>query len=205
MKAEAVKEKRTADRIVEAATALFARRGYAAVSVKELAKEAGVNIALISYYFGGKEKLYTVVLERQFAILAEVVDSVNQEGLCPLEKIRRFASLLIEVQKKTAYLDQLIFGEKINPTGCLDKVLKREVARVHCFLRDCISEAMDRGYVRADLDPDYAAVALGGILRSYFCMRPFVQPFLSARDDQAEYYISQAVEIYLRGVLCAKS
>jgi len=51
-------EKGTAKKIMDAALKLFAKKGFAAVSVKEVAKNAGVNIALISYYFGGKENLY---------------------------------------------------------------------------------------------------------------------------------------------------
>lgn len=200
MKAEVSKEKRTADKIVASATELFARKGFAAVSVKELADAAGVNIALISYYFGGKENLYTTVLERQFAVIADVLDTIGKEGLPPVERVRRFAYLVMKVHKTAAYVDQLIYGEKINPTGCLETIVKKEIARIHNFLRDCISEAMAAGQFRPGLDPDCAALALGGIIRIYFCTRPFSQELLPARDDQAEYYVSQAVEMYLRGV-----
>lgn len=201
MKVEGSKEKRTADKIVAAATELFARRGFTAVSVKELADAAGVNIALISYYFGGKENLYTVVLERQFAVVSEVLDAINKEALSPIERIRRFACLVVEVHKKAAFTDQLIYGEKTNPTGCLESIVKKEIARVHHFLRDCISEAIALGQFREDLDPDCAALALGGHIRLYFCTRPFSQELLPAREDQAEYYVSQALDMYLRGVV----
>lgn len=200
MKPEAPKERRTADKIVAAATELFARKGFAAVSVKELADAAGVNIALISYYFGGKENLYTVVLERQFAILTDVLDTINSEELSPVGKIRRFAYLVVDAHKKASFMDQLIYREKINPTGYFNTVMKKETARLHYFLRDCITEAMDLGQFRQDLDPDCAALALAGNIHFYFCTRPFSQAYLPAREDQAEYYVAQAVEIFLKGV-----
>lgn len=51
-------------RIVEAAGRLFADRGFNGVSVRELAKRAGVNAAAINYHFGGKEGLYHAVLRQ---------------------------------------------------------------------------------------------------------------------------------------------
>lgn len=51
-------------RIVEAAGQLFADRGFDGVSVRELAKRAGVNAAAINYHFGGKEGLYHAVLRK---------------------------------------------------------------------------------------------------------------------------------------------
>ena len=61
--------KSVSDRIIESAIALFAVKGYEGVSVKELTQAAGVNSALISYYFGGKKELYSHVLSTQLAIL----------------------------------------------------------------------------------------------------------------------------------------
>ena len=55
--------------IVAAATPLFARKGLNGVNVREVARSAGVNVSMISYYFGGKGGLYAAVLEDQFASL----------------------------------------------------------------------------------------------------------------------------------------
>jgi AcrR family transcriptional regulator len=43
--------------IMEAAEELFAEKGFAGTSVRDIAEEAGVNLAMISYYFGSKERL----------------------------------------------------------------------------------------------------------------------------------------------------
>ena len=48
--------------ILKAAKSLFAKKGFEAVSVREIAKESGQNISMISYYFGGKEGLYKEIL-----------------------------------------------------------------------------------------------------------------------------------------------
>ena len=51
----------SADKILEAATKLFAMDSFAAVSIKQISVASGVNSALISYYFGGKKNLYQEV------------------------------------------------------------------------------------------------------------------------------------------------
>ena len=48
----------TRERLIRAAAQLFAEKGYEGASVKELAQEAGVNVSLVSYHFGGKDGLY---------------------------------------------------------------------------------------------------------------------------------------------------
>jgi len=67
LKVEISTEKPTVNKIIGAAIPLFAAKGVAGISVKELADAACVNIALISYYFGGKENLYAYILESQLA------------------------------------------------------------------------------------------------------------------------------------------
>ena len=50
-------------KILKAAIKLFAAKGFDAVSVREICKEANVNLCLVSYYFGGKQELYNAILE----------------------------------------------------------------------------------------------------------------------------------------------
>jgi AcrR family transcriptional regulator len=76
-------------RLIAAATPLFARNGLHGVNVRSLAKAAGVNLAMISYYFGGKDGLYAAVLEEQFASL-NYVAQVAQMAIPPWEKFRTY-------------------------------------------------------------------------------------------------------------------
>src|SRR3954463_2442137 len=54
----------TRERLIRAAAQLFAEKGFEGASVKELAQEAGVNVSLVSYHFGGKEGLFKACLEQ---------------------------------------------------------------------------------------------------------------------------------------------
>jgi AcrR family transcriptional regulator len=72
------------ERILDAAEELFAQRGFYGVSLRDITQEAGVDVALVSYHFGGKRELFTAVFERRAEVL-------NRERLELLEEVRRQA------------------------------------------------------------------------------------------------------------------
>ena len=57
------KDENSKARILEAATALFARKGFDGTSIREICKTANVNLCMISYYWGGKQELYQGIIE----------------------------------------------------------------------------------------------------------------------------------------------
>ena len=60
---EKAKDESSKKRILETATALFARKGFDGTSIREICKLANVNICMISYYWGGKQELYNGIIE----------------------------------------------------------------------------------------------------------------------------------------------
>jgi AcrR family transcriptional regulator len=72
------------DRILDAAERLFARHGFYGVSVRDITEAAQVDVALVSYHFGGKRELFTAVFQRR-------AEQLNPERLAMLEEVRRAA------------------------------------------------------------------------------------------------------------------
>ena len=72
------------ERILDAAERLFAQRGFYGVSLRDITQAAGVDVALVSYHFGGKRELFAAVFERRAEVL-------NRERLELLEEVRRAA------------------------------------------------------------------------------------------------------------------
>ena len=62
------------DRIILAASQLFAQKGYSSVGVREITKEAGVNSAMVSYYFGGKLGLLMEIMDRFFNLYEDAIE-----------------------------------------------------------------------------------------------------------------------------------
>jgi TetR/AcrR family transcriptional regulator len=193
-------DKDASDKLIEAALPLFAMKGYAAVTVRELAEAANVNSALISYYFGGKENLYVAVLESQVAFIGRVVDRLIAAKLSPVASIQLYAKEVIAVHQQCPYLFRLLSGELISPTKCLETVVKKQIARVFAFFRQTFQEGIAWGDFRSDLEIEYAIVALAGIVNFYFMVRPLTRQMLNPSDDSDVKYVVQAINLYLNGV-----
>ena len=61
----------TRTRLLDTAECLFAERGFAGTSVRDITADAGCNLAAVNYHFGGKQNLYREVFRRRLAALRE--------------------------------------------------------------------------------------------------------------------------------------
>lgn len=84
------------EHILDTAEKLFAEFGYEGTSTRLLAKEAGVNVAMISYYFGSKEKLFEALVERRTAYTHEKLTNLVKEETNPWLKLDKVIELYIE-------------------------------------------------------------------------------------------------------------
>jgi len=88
------------EKIFKAAVSLFAKKGFAAVGVREIAKEAGVNISMISYYFGSKtgllEEITSRFHERYYQAIAGAVDDSKPAEECVRLLIRNIVDFARE-------------------------------------------------------------------------------------------------------------
>lgn len=98
--------------IMEAAEMLFAEKGFNGTSVRDIAEKAGVNLAMISYYFGSKDKLFEALfMYRADGTKVKIETIIGRNDLSALEKV----NLLID-----SYI------EKIMGQQCFHRVLARE-------------------------------------------------------------------------------
>jgi len=104
----------TRDAILDAAEQEFASRGYAATTIKHLAAAAGVNSALLYYYFADKETLYREMLRRVLgAFAAEGVRRLDGAA-SPEAGVRRFVELQMEFMSARPHVPRLIVREMID-------------------------------------------------------------------------------------------
>ena len=96
---EKIADKNSKQRILEAATKLFAQNGFDAVSTRKICKKASVNLCMISYYFGGKQELYDAIIddliEKHTQYAKTFMDiSVNPKNLTKQEQINMLLTML---------------------------------------------------------------------------------------------------------------
>lgn len=194
-------EKTVCKQIIDAAMVLFASKGYTGVSIRELSKAAGVNSALISYHFGGKNELYSHILKTQLELLVSTVSEIEKEKLPPVEEIYLFSEKLSLLHKRYPYLIRLVLGEIINPTDCYYSIVKKEIENINHLFRDCIQKGIDSGDFKADIDPTATAISLVGIINFYFLTLPLSNELLFKKGEEIDYYIKESVRQYLHGIL----
>lgn len=189
-------------KLIEAATPLFAQKGFAGVAIRELAEAAGVNSALISYHFGGKEGLYEAVLEGQFAPVVDALKAAAGLEFSPTERIAYYAKAVNAVHKKSPYLIRIMHSEMVNPTICFETVVKKYIGNIFCLLTAAFDEGVAAGQFNPDFNSGHAAISLAGIMNFYFLAKPVFQSFIpaSGEGDNDEEYLIQALNIYLNGV-----
>lgn len=82
--------------ILLAAEELFADKGFEGTSVRDIAHKAGVNIAMISYYFGSKEKLFEALIEYRSAYTTGILEELRQDqSLTPMEKMYKLIEFYV--------------------------------------------------------------------------------------------------------------
>ena len=185
--------------LIAAATPLFAERGFHGVSVRELASAAGMNLSMISYYFGGKEALYAAVLTEQFAILRQLPEITALAG-DPLGKFEFYIRATVDRYRKNPYLLRFYTSELTNPTASFELIVKPAIRRVIEHLQEIFREGLSAGQFRRELDPRDTILALAGMINFYFLLEPVTGELGQHTSERDENLVRHLMDIFTRGV-----
>jgi TetR/AcrR family transcriptional regulator len=186
--------------LIAVATPLFAEKGFNGVSVRELAAAAGVNISMISYYFGGKEGLYAAVLNEQFATLKRVAEIKNMET-DSLRKFELYVRATVARYRKNPYLLRFYTSELTNPTPCFETIVKPAIKGVVQILLETFTDGLSHEKFRDDLDPTDTVLALAGMINFYFLLEPATAELVDHAPERDEELIRHIMDIFTRGIL----
>ena len=104
-------DKDSREKLLHCAEFLFAEHGYDAVSLRSIQQESGINIAMISYYFGSKEGLFEAMLKEKFPLIREKLEDQRSSELSHLEKINATIEIYTEQVFKNVNFTRIIFRE----------------------------------------------------------------------------------------------
>ena len=189
------------EKLLAAGAKLFAEKGFAGISIRQLADEAGVNSAMISYYFGGKEGLYEAVITTQYERLLGKFEEIAASPAPVQKKLHMYA----EVIRRNHMEDQplmarLVQGELSSPTACMEKVIRKYTARIAKLVSGILREGIQNGQLRQDIDPLFAALALAGMLNFFFILREVTKSVVPVFADRDAEFVEAAMKIYLKGM-----
>jgi TetR/AcrR family transcriptional regulator len=170
-----LRDGRTEQRILDAAHAVFVRRGTAGARMQEIAREAGVNQALLHYYFRSKEQLAQAAFARAAAQFMPAVIGV-MAGAGELEdKVRRVVALELDHLSRAPFLPGYILGEVTHRPERAAQLIAAMVGETADDIRPRVF-----GTLKAQLDARIAAGTLRPIAPHSFmvnlmalCIFPF--------------------------------
>ncbi len=187
----------SADKILEAATVLFAHDNFTAVSIKEIAAASGVNSALISYYFGGKKNLYQEVLYTEAEKFLKLQDKIRQRDESPLNKLRTYVDSIAEMQRTHPYNIHLIYRELLSPQPMFENYVRNKLYRIHQFMAELVNEAIDCGEIATNIKPTHVAFTLEGIIMFFFLTQNQIREIGKFEQGTEMDYLLQALNTYL--------
>jgi AcrR family transcriptional regulator len=157
------------------ALSLFADKGFAKTSTREIALAAGANIASISYYFGDKAGLYAACFAEPLGGNAGDLTHLYDAPDLPVhEALRRFITGYVQPLKQGEIVRQcmrLHLREMLEPTGRWAEELERDIKGPHLVLVAILSRHLG---VRADDDVHRLALSITGLAMQLFVMRDCV-------------------------------
>jgi AcrR family transcriptional regulator len=148
--------------IIEAAVRVFARKGYHASRVGDIAEAAGVSHGLLYHYFASKEEVLETVFRETWAQLLETVESVERAGAPAPEQLRQVAEILLRSWRRDPDLVRVLVREVVRSRDVEDRT--EEIAKAFGALERIVERGRASGEFRAEVDARLAATIFYGAL-----------------------------------------
>lgn len=188
------------ERLLDAALAEFVARGIATVSLRGVAKQAGVTPALVSYYFGSKEQLVaTVIEERVLPVFAEAAATLA--GMASNDLVSGFVAGIGDMVERHPWLPGLWVREILTEGGALRELMVERIApQLPRKLAARFARMQDAGSLNADLDPRLLVVSLMGLTLFAHAARPVWTRIFEADDIGTEQLQRHTLALLMRGL-----
>lgn len=189
--------------ILAAAEELFAARGFAGTSIRDIARKAGVTGALLHYYFGTKEALYTTLLDKAVAGIRSLIAETAASQKPAPERLSQFIEADAGYILTQANLTRIVFREMLAGGKELVKVFQKYQVNNYAMLRGIITEGAQRAELR-QIDLELAPISLMGMLMVFQVFRPVIAVALN-QPVYDEVFIQRVAahtaDLFLNGAL----
>jgi len=146
------KDLSTEEKIKAAAKKLFTQKGFAATRTRDIAEEAGINLALLNYYFRSKEKLFELVMRENIHLfLGAMIENINNNPR-PFEEqldfiVSNYIDMLLENPGLPFFVLNLLQSGKLTNEETDDPLFRNIETMRSSFLKN-IQGAMEKGEIK---------------------------------------------------------
>jgi AcrR family transcriptional regulator len=165
------------EKIKEAARNVFTRKGFAATRTRDIAEEAGINLALLNYYFRSKEKLFEIIFLEKMQKFFGFIGPIIYHDTSSLEvKIEGIITVYVEMLLENPDIPFFILGEsRNNPAIVLNAMPKKDFLKNSVFIQQLREK-------KPDQDPYQFLLSMLGMTIFPFLMKPVFQKITDTDD-----------------------
>ncbi len=177
----------TEEKIKEAARSVFTQKGFAAARTRDIAEEAGINLALLNYYFRSKEKLFDIIMQESLQHFMQGIKAIINNELTSFdEKISMLVDYYTDMLTIHPNLPLFIMGEiRSNPDRLFNKMgIKNFILNSH-FIKQYQQETMAKK--QNALPPLQLIMTILGLVIFPFIASPLLQKL--GDIDQKEFNV----------------
>ena len=189
--------------LLEAAEKLFAEKGYDGTSVRDIAQEAGVNLAMISYYFGSKDGLLRVLFEQRMSnVRLRIEDVAQRKDLTPMQKFEAVVDMYLDRLFSQSRFHKILSQETgVLETSGLRKLILEHKQRNLEVMRSLISQGVRAGEFRKGIDVPMLMMTLIGTTNHLITSRPYyceLNGLLGLSDEEIQTQLKKKLSTHLK-------
>jgi TetR/AcrR family transcriptional regulator, fatty acid metabolism regulator protein len=150
--------------ILDAAVRVFARQGFHACRVSDIADEAGVAYGLVYHYFSSKDEILDTVFLERWNVLLHVIAEVDAGEAPAREKLGAIAGFIIDSYRHDPDVMKVIIVEVTRAANSFGRTHLAKIREAYSLIGDVVAKAQEAGELRSDVTPEFAALAFYGAI-----------------------------------------
>jgi TetR/AcrR family fatty acid metabolism transcriptional regulator len=161
-RAKATRDKRRL--ILDAAVRVFARQGFHACRVADIADEAGVAYGLVYHYFASKDEILDTLFLERWNVMLETIRAVDSEAIPVREKLEAIASFIVDSYRHDPDLMKVIIVEVTRAANSFGQTHLGQIREAYELIGEIVVKAQAEGVFRPEIDAQFAAMAFYGAI-----------------------------------------
>jgi len=150
--------------ILDAAVRVFARQGFHACRVSDIADEAGVAYGLVYHYFASKDEVLDTLFLERWNVMLELIREVDAEPITVREKLRAIASFIIDSYHHDPDVMKVIIVEVTRAANSFGQTHLKEIRAAYDLIGAIVTKAQEEGVFRPEIEARFAAMAFYGAI-----------------------------------------
>jgi TetR/AcrR family fatty acid metabolism transcriptional regulator len=184
--------------ILDAAVRVFARRGFHACRVSDIADEAGVAYGLVYHYFQSKDEVLDTLFLERWDVMLDAIREVDAQDVPAREKLRAIASFIVDSYRHDPDLMKVIIVEVTRAANSFGAVHLGKINEAYAQIRGIVEQAQRSGEFRTAVTPEFAAMAFYGAIEQV--LTGWIFGLLDEGDDRYERAKENVVETICAGL-----